>query len=454
MFAANTGGTTTTVNCSFKGKAIILYSSSNTAEDSETSSGIMAIGLYTAVNGVGNTWAADDAANPSNGLANLGTATQPMRIYINATLDQTTYVASVAFNDSNFVLTFNPTPPSAYLFGYLLLGGSDIINVDTGRFVGTGSAPSTINVTTGFRGDFVIVVHDKSATDAGKFSSPFGFGCATSSNQWGFFSAGNDGSASTANTVGNSIFRNDRFAIASTVGSGPTEDTGFIFAGFTDSGFTVTQQQGGASLIFEYLVIKGGNWACGSMAKPATASRQAITGMNFKPSLLGLFMSSPTVNDTNTIKQISTFGTTTGTTARSYCGAIQSNVVPTIAKSVCSSTKLSHEILATANADLTSFDDTGWTLTWSDTGTAFLTGWFAATSGGKPNYRLGVFSKDAVLAVGAFDMGITNISYGLFDDDFVAQFSGTTVGATATGIASVPPGVFSKDATLDGAFDD
>lgn len=67
--------------------------------------------------------------------------------------------------------------------------------------------------------------------------------------------------------------------------------------------------------------------------------------------------------------------------------------------------------------------------------------------------RVGVFSKDAVLYVGTFDLGIVE-NYGLYDDDWVDQFSGTTVGATASGITSVPAGLFSKDATPWGAFDD
>lgn len=72
----------------------------------------------------------------------------------------------------------------------------------------------------------------------------------------------------------------------------------------------------------------------------------------------------------------------------------------------------------------------------------------------KSSPYLGIFSKDSVLSCGAFDMGVPNARYGWYDDDFVAQFSGTTAGATVSGITSVPPGVFSKDATLDGAFDD
>jgi hypothetical protein len=65
---------------------------------------------------------------------------------------------------------------------------------------------------------------------------------------------------------------------------------------------------------------------------------------------------------------------------------------------------------------------------------------------------IGLWSKDGVLYTGAFDVGIP-IRFGLFDDGYVAQFSGTTVGATVTGVTSVPAGLFSKDATLIGAFD-
>lgn len=64
---------------------------------------------------------------------------------------------------------------------------------------------------------------------------------------------------------------------------------------------------------------------------------------------------------------------------------------------------------------------------------------------------IGLWSKDGVLYTGAFDAGIP-IQFGLFDDGYVAQFSGTTVGATASGVHSVAAGLFDRDTTLIGMY--
>lgn len=66
--------------------------------------------------------------------------------------------------------------------------------------------------------------------------------------------------------------------------------------------------------------------------------------------------------------------------------------------------------------------------------------------------NIGIWSKDAVLAVGVFDIGIPT-NFGLYDDDFVAQFSGTAAPVFQDGmIGSVPWGVFDRKATLLGLY--
>ncbi len=62
---------------------------------------------------------------------------------------------------------------------------------------------------------------------------------------------------------------------------------------------------------------------------------------------------------------------------------------------------------------------------------------------------IGLWSKDGVLAVGAFDVGIP-INFGLFDDGYVAQFSGTVYAANANRVRSVPICVFDRDADVTG----
>lgn len=85
-------------------------------------------------------------------------------------------------------------------------------------------------------------------------------------------------------------------------------------------------------------------------------------------------------------------------------------------------------------------------LTWSSMAAAFLRAPGTATT---PTSYIGIGSKDYVLAVGTFDMGIP-IRYGLYDDDFVAQFSGTVYAANVNGVRSVPTCVFDRDADVIG----
>jgi hypothetical protein len=278
------------------------------------------------------------------------------------------------------VLTWNATPSAAWEISYILIGGTDITNV----FVGHDTALTTTgtkNVTgVGFQGDAFFFLHGQKTAGGTNAHAATGLGFAlSSSKQWAWSGSVYDAQTTSANVNGMSVIRSNACLLGQVVTSN-SDDFVADFTQSTADGFDLNFSNGAASAyLFSYLVIKGGSWDGGVQAKPTGATAQTVTGMAFQPKLLACLMSSPTALATYTSEATLTFGAATGASARGYAGAFHNDAINTVAKSAGASTRILRELNYTAEADFTSFNADGWTITWDAAGSAYQVPWFAAT---------------------------------------------------------------------------
>lgn len=378
-FVANTGGTTTTVNTSFLPKALILVSHFKTTEG-ESATARYSFGVSDSTNHRCIGWAGDDAAATSNVIGGFRTDAA-LEIYIDgATVAQR--VTGVAFNSGNFVLTWSGTPASAWEISAIVFGGDDPTNISVGSI----AMPTSIqvqNVTTvGFQGDFGLFFHGGRTTSGFSTNPKQSLGAAISpTKRWVMDLVVRD--AQTTSAAVNAMSTVDDTAIL----EGHAASTNALeflgdFDGFTADGFNIDWTTVPASAyLYAWLIIKGGQWDLGISTKPAGATTQTVTGMAFTPTLVSWAMSSATALATSTSEATSTVGVWDGTT-EIYAGAYHNDAINTVAKSAGASTKVLRELNYTAEADGTSLNSDGWTITWTDTGTAYLVPWWAAASSG------------------------------------------------------------------------
>lgn len=374
-FVLDTGGTTTTVPTGFQGKALILFTHvKNTL--SETAPADYDFIVFDGTNGGNIGWNGADAVGTTNvsRVMTSKTSTGQIGWFIGPALLMT----GIALNATpNFVLTFSGTPGLAYEVSYILIGGTDITNVKYG-VQAMRSSNGTQNVTgVGFQGDAVFILSDNASIGDGtnvQADNSLGF-AISSSKRWAWSGTVQTAQSSSAGVKGQSYLSSSNVLVVNHLG---TIQIVADFAGFTSDGFDLNYTTtSGSTNDFIYLVIKGSTWDCGVQAKPSTATAQTATGMAFQPKLVGMLMSSAIALDTQTSNDISMFGAGIDSTHRAYAGAYHNDAINTVAKSAGSNSKILHEMNATANADFTSMNSDGWTITWDAVGTAFQVAWFA-----------------------------------------------------------------------------
>lgn len=384
-FTANTGGVTTTVSCGFQGKVILLFTDTKTSTG-ESARAAWSFGASDGTNHRCIACGADDAASLTNmtrylSAGDVAVNNRAVQMLLSGTNTANERVIGVALNGNNFVLTWNATPASAYLIGYVLIGGEDITNVFTDVNNVNTTAGNQAITGVGFKPDFVLIFHHNNANQGPLVDFNQAIGCAVSpTKQWAQCHRGQDNTI--AGTYASSRFSSSHILIGMK-NDGTLSDTA-VFTSMDADGFTINwDNPPAASHKMNFLCIKGGRWDVGTQAKPATATTQTLTGMVFTPKMLGYLLSSPTVVDTATNPAISTIGFAASSAARGFVGVRHSSSGnPTAALSANSNALISHEMGATANADFTSFNSDGWTVTWDAAGTALLSGWFAAGDSG------------------------------------------------------------------------
>ncbi len=377
QFAASTGGTTTTVNCNFQGKAVIFFTHGKTG-NAESAGAMFGIGASDGTNHREANWAGDDAVATVN--AAKGNHTQfPVVIFSNGTPTIPTggSMSAVSFGSTSFTVTFSNTPSSAWLIDFILIGGEDITNVLVGNDT-MPTATGTKNFTgVGFKGDFILMFSSSQASATDVVSPSNSIGVAVSaSKRWSFGWTVADTATTSAAVNGQTIMRTDRVLVNQATGNSVNVLADFVQ--FTSTGFDLSfTTVPGSAFLLHYLVIKGGTWDAGISAKPTGATTQTVSGEAFTPLLLGMFCSSPTASNSNVSNATTSFGAADGSN-QCFANAFHNDAINTVAKSSGSASAclLERDGANNPSATFTSFNPDGWTITWGATGSARQVGWF------------------------------------------------------------------------------
>jgi hypothetical protein len=221
----------------------------------------------------------------------------------------------------------------------------------------------------------------------------------------------------------------------------PANDALTIGSGYTTSDIS-SNTTGLDSALSEYKT------ATGNGTQTATCTGN---GTNSLDQVIVVFIqgaSAPTLSTISPRSGTVAGGTSVDLTGTNFISGATISFGGTLGTSV--SVNSSTDITCNAPAGLVgTVDVTVTTSAGSATLSSAYTYWQLATQSTR---NVGIWSKDAVLAVGVFDIGIPT-SFGLYDDDFVAQFSGTAAPVFHDEmIGSVPWGVFDRKATLLGLY--
>lgn len=397
QFAANTGSATTTVSSTFQGKAIILWTTGQTANGSDAAANAMfSIGFSDGTNHRCIAWASDDNVATTNVGKTLRT-TAAVEILSNGTPTSVRTATGVSFGASSFDITWDGTPAAAYLVGYMLLGGSDITNVKVGTHTMANSTGDKTETGVGFEGDFGFFLFSfmTAAGTAVRANSSLGFvakvnDSATSRARQFGMAWGIDDAQNMTTTIDAVSYTNNANFLSYILDGAETVDvlaqfgTSTVPLGFASDGFRYNISNAAATnaQLLPYLIIKGGQWDVGTVTLPASEPTDlTVTGISFQPQGLFLAGTAALLNATVETNANSTVGAATSTTTEvSGAGAQADAVLNTTVNRTTSSTRIIDlGAFYTGSADFKEFTSDGWTIT-----TASIcgekSGWFAMAS--------------------------------------------------------------------------
>ena len=264
---------------------------------------------------------------------------------------------------------------------YICFGGADLTNAKVGEITVPSVTGNQVITGVGFQPDVLILFGTGNTSSATATGYNRGLGFATSSsNQACNASLSQNGQA---NMVCKRYQRADNTACYALIDNTTPTNVGLSGSlvtmgsdGFTINWTTVATAQQGAKL--GYLAMKGGNWKVGSIHSPTTGTApvaQSTSGVGFLPR--GLLMASYATTTATTVQANNheSFGMGSSATDR-RCGftgdndAAATSVTMNVQKSakiITMYTIVASEASSTINAeaDLTSLNTDGFTLSWT-----------------------------------------------------------------------------------------
>jgi hypothetical protein len=282
-------------------KALILYGAWKTTEGfSAGESGFLSYIVSTTQRKC-IAWASDDAVTTSN--TGCGSADDAVLIFSGGTPTQDGLADFVSFGTGvdagKFTITWSDAPSIAFIIHYVALGGDDLTNVFVGQYAAkTGSTGSVSYTGVGFQGD-VILFSGISRTSIGQMAGmcPW-MGAAKSSTARGsIFWAARD-----ANTIASRTKHwQDTTKCVSMcnvpVGATPAINAKADFVSFDADGFTLSWTDYASSAwLFFVMVLKGGSYNVNTFTAPASIGAQSIT-TGFQPAGILFFGAGQTTAD-------------------------------------------------------------------------------------------------------------------------------------------------------------
>lgn len=292
-----------------------------------------------------------------------------------------------AIGSDGFTVNWTAKDTTAMRLEYICLGGADITNAKIGSFTSptTGTTGNQATTGVGFQPDLLIFFGCNATTDTlQKTGLAYGMGFATSSSNQVCL-AGTSKTAVTNSTANTSTHyqrgsnTNCYTVLDETTTTAKGLEGAFVTMG--SDGFTInwtTVAASGATKKIGYIAIKGGSFKVGSITAPVsgvTPVSQATTGIGFQPT--GLLLASVQATSATTIgtgNKIA-FGGGSSSTDRGCCmtglndatANTQTMALNKLAKITTNYAIVGSETSSTINAeaDLTSLDSDGFTLSWT-----------------------------------------------------------------------------------------
>ena len=270
--------------------------------------------------------------------------------------------ALVSLNSDGFTVNFTTANATAYVINYFAVGGSDLTNVFLKTINSPTSTGSQASTGVGFKPDAILLLSSFIKSNATSYTySQFTVGMGTSSSNRGSSNIGNVGRIESTSKIIDGYFGSNLITVA--------DLTSLDSDGFTLNYSTVDAIIGHTIYV---LCLKGGQYAVGSDTQKTSTGTKANTSPGFTPT--GLILT--TVNNTagaasDGSNQILLMGTASDTTHRGYMWTgITGSSGGTYARAlnrthlIASYTPSNSSLNPTSQADLSSFDATGFTLNW------------------------------------------------------------------------------------------
>ena len=380
LATASTVTATTTVVTLAQYQCAILWTTGQTATGADSAANAMwSIGFSDSTNHRTIAWASDDNVGTTNVGRTLRT-NAALEILSNGTPTSVITVTDVNFSALSFDIVFSGTPASAYLIGYMLIGGSDVTDCLVGTQTLTTSTGAQSVTGLSFQPTFGMFLNSEQTAAGTGTQVMAGLGFAASSTKefamcWGI----DDGQTMTANIDAVS-YTNQAASMCGITAGAETIDFLADFTSFNSDGYTVNVSNAAtAAWLVPYLLVKGGQWDVGTTTQPASGAR-TITGMSFQPKGLAIAGTGPTADATVTTTFTSMFGAAISTSTEAATGGYMTDaVLNTAAARLTENSKIVYlaNSAATVSSDFTSLNSDGWTITASATGSSPQLGWFA-----------------------------------------------------------------------------
>lgn len=315
-FAKSTGGAPASqavTGVGFEPKALILFATGNTAEDTIRVHSEVMCGFTDGTNEKSLATASEDNLGTSDAFryANSDktfTWINPTTGAILAECDLT------SFDSDGFTLNWTTNDANAILIKYIAIGGTDITDVEVGSFFADTSA-GVQNVSTGVaNADFIMILNNALFSGAHEdtlFQDGYlGIGMATSASNQGHTHITSDDNVGTSQTTRYQRTNSIASVVSSASGTVAFEAS---FDGFTASGFDFDITNPGSSYLHYYITIKGGQWEVGNGTTATSQTTKSYT-TTFEPK--GLMLHSFNTTAQTTVQGTSSMciGASDGTT--------------------------------------------------------------------------------------------------------------------------------------------
>lgn len=360
------------INVGFKPKALILFTTGQTAEGS-TDGYKFSMGYSNGTDSRSIGVASDDDAAKANAGRIFGT--KVLGILASGTpTDVSAEADLVGFGINNFTIKWTTNDSIQSNIHYIALGGDDLIDTKVSSFAAQ-TTTGNQNVTVGFKPDFLMFMHAASTTETSSATNGYiSYGFAKSPTQRGAIAVTSEDGRAAMDTW--NYQRADRSIVMINDRTGVI-DAEANFVSMNTDGFTINwiDAPSDSDRIY-YLALKGGSYEVGNFNKSTSPSptTQTITSLGIVPKALIL----SSVNDvTATVVQSNnrlSFGASDGVSESAVWVGDQDAASDSITARSNTATKIIR--LATeaatgssstinAEADLQSFNSNGFNLNWT-----------------------------------------------------------------------------------------